>query len=56
MAWQVRYGVVLLATLIFGPRVLENVLNRPVFDPLRELFGHVINYALAFFHGGWGLA
>jgi Zn-dependent protease len=46
MAWQVKYGVVLLATLIFGPRVLENVLNRPVFDPLRELFGHVIGYAL----------
>ncbi len=46
MAWQVKYGVVLLATLIFAPRVLENVLRRPVFDPLRELFGYVIGYAL----------
>ena len=48
MAWQTRYGVVLLATLIFGPRVLENVLRRQVFDPLGELFGHVIGYALTF--------
>jgi len=49
MAWQMKYGVVLLATLILGPIVLKNVLHRPVFDPLRELTGDVINYVLAFF-------
>ena len=56
MAWQMKYGVVLLATLIFAPKVLESVLNRPVFDPVRELLGHVINYVMAFFGQRWGPA
>jgi len=49
MAWQVKYGVVLLGTLVLAPIVLENVLHRPVFDPLREVTGDAINYVLAFF-------
>ena len=56
MAWQMRYGVVLLATLILGPIVLENILHRPVFDPLRELLGEVVNYVMAFFGQRWGPA
>jgi len=56
MAWQMKYGVVLLATLILGPIVLENVLHRPVFDPLGELCSRVVNYVLAFFGKHWGLA
>ena len=56
MAWQVRYGVGLLITLIIGPRVLESVLRRPVFDPVHELLRLVINHVMAIYGLQFGQA
>jgi len=52
MAWQVRYGVVVLAALIFMPRLLSMVLHRETFSPVGWLYGVVAGFALNLF-GLW---
>ncbi|MBS3734375.1 MAG: site-2 protease family protein [Phycisphaerae bacterium] len=46
MQWQIRYGRIALAALIFAPMVLETVLRRKVFRPISWLFVHVLGFAL----------
>jgi Zn-dependent protease len=40
MAWQVRYGGVALAVLVFAPHLIEAVTGRPVFKPIQWVLIH----------------
>jgi len=42
MAWQMRYGRILLLALIFGPRLASFLLRRPVVGPIGAMFRFVI--------------
>ena len=46
MAWQVRYGSVVLAVLIFLPRIMEMVTQKPTFSPIRWFFLRVAELAI----------
>ncbi|MFW6132317.1 MAG: site-2 protease family protein [Planctomycetota bacterium] len=49
MQWQMRYGAIALAVLIFAPRVLEMMLRREVFSPIRWLYLHVAGFVVQTF-------
>jgi len=55
MEWQLRFGRILLAALIFGPKLIEIVTRRPApINPLASLFKLIMDLAGRVFLNGSG--
>jgi Zn-dependent protease len=45
MAWQIRYGSVMLAAIIFLPLLLSKLTDRAIFDPIHWVYGKASSIA-----------
>lgn len=52
MAWQVRHGWVVLLAVLFGPRLLQELLHRHVPDPLFSAIVDLLVLVVKVFHLG----
>jgi len=53
MRWQMRYGIGILVALLVGPRILETILRRDVFDPVGFVIGNALGLAVRVLDVPW---